>query len=112
MSAPTLYRSWRLHRFDPELLAKVVSNVRLEHFLLGDGTCEFVHEHWEQQGVLLDVARYDFRTWVRGEMGNETLGFGFLVDLHAGCWINGATVDASNLVVFSEGSELACRAGA
>ncbi|WP_038168274.1 AraC family transcriptional regulator [Verrucomicrobium sp. BvORR106] len=110
MGGTTLYRTLRLHRFDPEMLANVLSQSKLEHFLMGSDPCDVVHEHWEDEVVLLDHAKYSFKAWVRGEFGDGRLCIGFIRDHINPCWINGTEVRSDEIVVFAEHSELAYRA--
>jgi AraC-like DNA-binding protein len=110
MGGTTLYRTLRLHRFDPEMLADVVSQSKLEHFLMGNEPCDVLHEHWEDGVVLLDHAKYSFKAWVRGEFSDDRLCIGFIRDLLSPCWINGTEVRTGQIVVFAEHSELAYRA--
>ena len=109
MSGPVIYRTLQLQRFDPEILANVLSQSKLEHFLLGDEPCDVSHEHWEDSEVLLDHANYSFKAWVRGDFSEERLCIGFIRDLITPCWINGTEVRSDQLVVFAEHSELAFR---
>lgn len=110
MSGLSTYRTLRLHRFDPDTLAHVLSQSKLEHYLLGAEVCDVVHEHWEDPQVLLDHALYSFKAWVRGEFGENRVCVGFIRDLLSPAWINGEEVKAGQIVVFGEHSELAYRA--
>ncbi|WP_265593148.1 hypothetical protein, partial [Verrucomicrobium sp. BvORR034] len=92
------------------MLADVVSQSKLEHFLMGNEPCDVLHEHWEDGVVLLDHAKYSFKAWVRGEFSDDRLCIGFIRDLLSPCWINGTEVRTGQIVVFAEHSELAYRA--
>ncbi|MEZ0388903.1 MAG: helix-turn-helix domain-containing protein [Verrucomicrobium sp.] len=109
MSQATTYRCLRHDHFDPDLLAGVISSGLLEHYLFEGGPCHLSHEHWRRNGVHLDLGRYNFGVWIRGQFRPEKMCFVFMRKQGHPAWVNGVEVGLGDLQVFPENCELAWR---
>ena len=112
MKQPAIRRSARLQGFDPEQLLGVVSDGRLEHFLLEPGRCDAELLHWECGGVSVDVGHYSFPVRALGAFGKDRFCVGYMRNLSTPTWVNGFDVERDTVQFYPAGSELNYRADA
>lgn len=109
MKTPFTYRLVRLNHFAPEQMGMAVSHGVFDYFLLEGAAHEFLHEHRDYGGLVLDDMRFSFGEWVRGQFRADRLCIGFFRELESPCWINGFAVTTSDLQLYAESADLACR---
>lgn len=105
-------RSARLRGFDPEQLVDVVSDSRLEHFLLASADCDADLLHWECDGLAVDSGRYSFPVRIRGDFTDARFCLGYMRNLSTHTWVNGFEVESDTLQLYPAGSELNYQADA
>lgn len=105
-------RSARLHGFDPEQLLDVVSDSRLEHFLLEPAPCDAELLHWECGGVSVDVGHYSFPVRAIGAFGKDRFCVGYMRNFSTPTWVNGFDVERHTIQFYPAASELNYRADA
>lgn len=109
MKTPYTYRLVRLNHFAPEQMGAAVSHGAFDFFLLEGVSHEFLHEHRDYGGLALDDMQFRFGAWVRGPFRSDRICIGFFRELVCPCWNNGFTVNTTDLQIYAESTDLACR---
>lgn len=109
MKTPFIYRLVRLNHFDPEQMGLSSSHGVFENFLLEKCMGEFCHEHRDYGGLMLDEMQIQFGEWIRGQFRSDRICIGFFKELECPCWMNGIGVHTTDLQLYAERTDLACR---
>lgn len=101
----------RLRGFDPEILAGLLSDTRLEHYILAAGGCDVEHQRWSCGNLSVDTGRYSFPVRIVGAFPRDRICIGYMRELSVPTWVNGFEADTATIEFYPAGSELNYRAG-
>lgn len=112
MKIHAVRHSLRLQGFEPDQLLEVVSDTRIEHYLLARATCDAELEHWECGGLSVDVGRYSFPVRAIGAFAADRFCLGYMRNPTRRTWVNGFDVPNDTIQCYPAGGELNYRADA
>jgi len=110
--AEPTYSTLQVDGFDPDAVAELISDTRMEQRILRGGTFSVTHQRVNWGDAILECGSYSLPVLAQGSFPHDRLGIGFTLEAREPGNLNGQPVLPGSPRIFTEGCEITYRTAA